>query len=269
MEVFTLEVFAWIPQAEVPNPISLLPGGVGRWGPGACGPCFGGDDFTVPPASPAGWAGRTFRARQSFAFRVPRFGDPPLVGASSGVVAGTTTVLTARRSAGGRVCHALTALVRKSAASVAWKPSDGWYEARLQGAAEDPVPVAVGARTLGAVGAGVAGALTPQLEWDLVLRFQRGSALPLMTRARYGASRLLSLDIAAAVFPAPIGLGGTAGLVHGLITVRRFPSYVVYVTVDHGSGAAATVPIYFADASHRALGEIVVGQTDVLRMLRW
>lgn len=269
MLVVTLEVFAWIPQAEVPNPISMLPGGVGRWGPGACGPFFGGDDFVTPPASPAGWAGRTFRARQTFAFRIPRFADPPSVGASSGVVPGTTTVLTARRAAGGRVCYSLTALVRKSAAGVAWKPSDGWYEARLQGAAEDPVPLAVGARTLGAVGAGVAGALTPQLEWDLVIRFQRGSTLPLMTRARYGASRLLSLDVAAATFPAPMGLGSGVDLVHGLLTVRRFPSYVVYVTVDRGGAAPVTVPIYFADASHRALGEIVVGQTDVLRALRW
>jgi hypothetical protein len=72
-----------------------------------------------------------------------------------------------------------------------------------------------------------------------------------------------------ATFPCRPLLAGAANLVHGLITVRRFPSYVVYVTIDRGTGAAVTIPIYFADASGRSLLEIAVGQTDTLRQLVW
>ena len=49
--------------------------------------------------------------------------------------------------------------------------------------------------------------------------------------------------------------------------VRRFPSYIVYVSVDAGSGRTVTILHYFAEASGRNLGEIVIGQTDTLRQL--
>src|SRR5262245_36376309 len=114
---FQVNVFAWIPLPEVPNPLASLPGGTATWGPGACGPYFGGDNFGQPAATASSWAG-TFRARQAFGFRVGSFGDSPTVTLNSGVLPGTTTVLTAPRKAGGTVCHSLTATVKTSSASV-------------------------------------------------------------------------------------------------------------------------------------------------------
>jgi len=32
MSNFRVDIYAWIPQADVPNPINMLPGGVQRWG---------------------------------------------------------------------------------------------------------------------------------------------------------------------------------------------------------------------------------------------
>ena len=266
---FGVDVYAWIPQSEVPNPINSLPGGVARWGPGACGPYFGGDNFVVPPANPSAWASRTFRAMQSFAFQDVRFGHSPAITTNTGVIPGATTVLTATRATGGTICYSLTAKVMTSTASLKWSASDNWYEVNMHGAAQDPVPAAVGGRTLGGAGAALASATTPNLEWNLTIRFQSGATLGLVARGRYGLSRGLSMDVAAGHFPLPTSFGGAANLVHGLITVRRFPSYVVYVTVDRGTGAAITIPLYFADASGRSLLEIAVGQTDTLRQLTW
>jgi hypothetical protein len=122
-----------------------------RWGPGASGPYFGGDNFVVPPANSSAWGARTFRAMQSFAFQDLRFGYGPVVTINTGVRPGTTTVLTATRAAGGTVCYLLTASVMKSGASLKWSASDNWYEVKMNGAAQDPVPAAVGGRTLGGV----------------------------------------------------------------------------------------------------------------------
>ncbi len=162
----------------------------------------------------------------------------------------------------------MTATVKKSTASVAFSASDDWYEAQLQGAAQDPVPAAA-AGVIGGSAAGTVGsALTPNLEWDAIVRFQRGAAIPAMTRARYAIHSILSLDEAAKRYPAPASFGAGGNIVHGLVTVRRFPSYVLYGTVDSGTGPK-TIPIYFAEASGRALGAIAIGQTDVLRALPW
>ncbi len=262
---FRIDVFAWIPQPDVPNPLHSLPGGAGRWGPGACGPRFGGDNFTKPPATASAWRG-TFRARQSFAFSAASFGTAPSVTLNTGVTPGTTTVLTNTRAAGGTICHSLTATVKASSASVSWVAGNSWYEAKLKGAAQDPVPAAVATGVAGGTAGGVASALTPNLEWDLALRFQSGSSLGFATRARYAVSSGLSMDVSAANFPTPTSFGGSGNLFHGLATVRRFPSYAVYVTV--GSGAAGTtIPVYFADASGRNLLEIGIGQTDVIRQI--
>jgi hypothetical protein len=266
---FRVDVFAWIPQPEVPNPIHSFPGGVARWGRGACGPYFGGDNFILPPRTPSGWGPRTFRAKQSFEFQDVSFGNAPITTLDTGAMPGTTTVLTATRAAGGTVCYKLTATIKASSASVKWVPSDGWYEVKLHGAAQDPVPAAVGGLTLGGIGSAAASAATPNLEWDLSLRFQLGTTLPLTTRGRYAFSSALCMDVAARAFPGSASCGGTANLVHGLITVRRFPSYIVYLTIDPGSGISTAVPLYFADASGRNLLEIAVGQTDPLRQVTW
>jgi hypothetical protein len=258
---FRIDVFAWIPQPDVPNPLHSLPGGTGRWGPGACGPRFGGDNFVRPSATPAAWPG-TYRATQSFAFSAAAFGVAPAVTHNPGVTPGLTTVLTAPRASGGTMCHSLLATVKASSASVKWDTGSKWYEAKLKGAAQDPVPASVARSVAGAPAGYVASSATPNLEWDVTLRFQAGSAIGLATRARYGFSSGLNMDVAATTFPAPTNFGGTANLLHGLATVRRFPSYVVYVTIG-----AVTIPVYFADASRRNLGEIVVGQTDPIRQL--
>lgn len=263
---FRLDVFAWIPQAEVPNPLSSLPGGTSRWGPGACGPHFGGDNFVKPPATHTAWTG-TFRAKQSFGFDVAAFGDPPGLSVNTGVLPGLTTVLTAPRASGGTVCHSLRATVKTSTASVNWVAGDDWYEVRMRGAAQDPVPAAVGGLVGGSPGAAAASALTPNLEWDLKIRFQRGSSIGLLARAAYSTHAALNLDVSAARFPTPANYGATGNIVHGTIMVRRFPSYVVYATIDGGGGAPVTIPHYFADASGRNLLEIGVGQTDPLRQL--
>jgi len=265
--LFQINVFAWIPLAEVPNPLAALPGGTATWGPGACGPHFGGDNFVKPAATASAWTG-TFRAKQAFAFRVAAFGDAPMVTLNPGVTPGLTTVLTAPRAAGGTVCHSLTATVKTSTASVKWSSSDDWYEAKLHGEAQDPVPAAVAAKIGGGAGGAAASALTPNLEWNIKMRFQRGSSIGLLTSAAYATHSALSLDVAASRFPTPTRFGGGGNLVHGTILVRRFPSYVVYTTVDSGSGPVC-IPHYFAEASGRNLATIAIGQTDNLRQLSW
>jgi hypothetical protein len=261
---FQIDVFAWIPQPDVPNPLHSLPGGTGRWGPGACGPCFGGDNFVKPAATAASFSG-TYRAKQSFGFRVGSLGGAPTTTVNTGTIPGTTTVLTGTRAAGGRVCHSLTATVKASSASVAWVPSESWYEVGMRGAAQDPIPAAMAAGVAGPRAGAVASAATPNLEWDLVLRFQRGSALGLATRARYSISSGLKIDVSATHFPTPASFGSGGNLFHGLATVRRFPSYVVYVTIS--TGTSTTIPVFFAEASGRNLAEIAIGQTDPFRHL--
>jgi hypothetical protein len=54
----------------------------------------------------------------------------------------------------------------------------------------------------------------------------------------------------------------------GPITVRRLPSYVIYVILEPRTGSGVTVSLHFADAGGRYLAE-VVGQTDPIRQLMW
>lgn len=290
MPTFRIDVYAWIPQPDVPNPINSLPGGVQRWGPGACGPCFGGDNFINPPGNWSAWSG-TYRAMQTLEFSVARLGAAPTVTINTGVVPGTTTVLTATRAGGGKICYSLTAAVKASSAGVSWSASDNWYEVTMHGEAQDPVPAMVGAQAGSALGAGVGNAsnpaagalggvlgysvgstigsaLTPNLEWDLTMRFQRGTTIPWMTRAEYAIHLGSNLDVSTTRIPGPLNFGGSANLVHGAIKVRRYPSYVVYATVTN-SGAPVTIPLYFADASSRGLSEIAIGWTDPVRQINW
>src|SRR6185369_1856627 len=67
VDKFEIQLFGWIPQPEVDNPLSLLPGIVkGMLPSGMCDPFFGGDNFTLPFSTPLGMAPpvRTFRASQ-------------------------------------------------------------------------------------------------------------------------------------------------------------------------------------------------------------
>ncbi len=265
---FQIDVFTWIPLPDVPNPLHALPGGTARFGPGACGPRFGGDSMRVPPADPALWTSSTFRARQCLSFEAASFGAPPVTMIATGCVPGLTTVLTAPRSRGGRVCHSLTAAVVTSSGSVRWSAGDRWYAVRLHGEARDPVPAAALRYAAGSPGGAVGVGLTPNLEWVLDLRISDATTIPATTRMRYGISRALPLDRAAATFPGTASVGTGGRLVHGLLTLRYFPSLVVYLTVTD-AGARASTPLYFADAISRPLLSIAAGQTDVLRTVTW
>lgn len=272
---FRLDIFSWIPQPDVPNPIFDLPGGVPRWGNGACGPRFGGDNFVIPPVD-SKWKGKTYRAMQTFAFKAESIGATPYPTINSGTTPGVTTVLTATRAANGRVCFSQTPTVTASAASVTWEEDDKWYEVKMHGAAHDPVPATAVSHALRPggdkaqkYGTAASNALTPDLEWKLTFRFQSGTTIPFVSRLRYAFSSGLNLDKSAATFPKPVDFGASDNLVHGIIMVRRFPSYIVYATIDTGQRQPVTIPVYFANANSRALTEIVIGQHDPVRQLTW
>src|SRR5262245_39296307 len=195
---FRIDVFAWIPQPDVDNPMYgkaapppppsvpppyPVPNPVPGFGfspappptnplthPGACGPRFGGDNFQRPPADPSAWKD-TFRAKQSFKFRVGAFGDQPMIVLNTGVVPGTTTVLTDTRENNGSICYSLTAIVKTSVASVTWLALVNQYRVVLKAEVQDPVPSTMVSDLLGGLLGGLASALTPNLEWDLDLRF--------------------------------------------------------------------------------------------------
>jgi hypothetical protein len=269
MFTFRVDVFAWIPQPDVPNPIHSLPGGVARWGVGACGPRFGGDGFVRPPATYAGWNNLTYRARQTLAFKISSFGARPDPDADTGVIPGLTTVLTSPRSSGGRVCTSLTPKVTKSRSGISWVESQKWYEMRLQGAAHDPIPAAAIQYFAGTLGSNIGSALTPDLEWDLTIRVQKEHEIKSrLAKLRYSVADLMNLD-SSEKLPARQDFGGTSNLIHGLAYVRRFPSYAIYVTVSGNQRILVSLPVYFADASGRNLGEIVIGQSDLIRQLTW
>jgi hypothetical protein len=142
---------------------------------------------------------------------------------------------------------------------------------RLQGAAHDPIPEAALQHFAGTLGSNIGSTLTPDLEWDLTIRIQSGCEIKSgLAKLRYSVADLLNLD-SSDKLPAPLNLGGTSNLIHGTAYVRRFPSYVVYVTVSSDKRSLISVPVYFADASERVLGlgQIAVGQTDSLRQLTW
>lgn len=263
-----VDIFAWIPHPDVPNPIAALPGGIGRWGPGACGPRFGGDDFIIPaitPVGPSGMITRSFRARQNVTFLAAPWGS--VAGfRTSGVIPGITTVLTATRAAGGKICHRLTATVVHSAASARFDAGSAWYEVVMEGKAQDPIPGAVGAYAIGTRTGAAAAAVTPALAWDLRLRLSSGSTLGFWTAASYRADAPFSLDQSGSCpGTSPSFGGGTGSLLHGLVTVRRYPSYAVYVTMTSSAGVRRSEIVFFADASSRNLLEIAVAQDSELR----
>ena len=267
------DIYAWLPQPDVPNPLfeaarlsEALRTALGK---NVCGSRFGGDNFTYPPKAPTGWGGLTFRATQSVEFAFDSFGAAAVVSDDPGVKTGLTTVLTKERALGGTVCHSMRATVMRSPAATAeWSAGNQWYELKFSGAAQDPVPADAARSMVGNRAASVAAVMVPNLSWDVCLRFQQGSELPLTTRARYAFSSPLSLDCSAQTTGAAVP---SSNLAHGTITVTQFPSYVLYLTTADAAGIPAVQMAYFADASTRwaALGRILVAQTDVLRPLSW
>jgi hypothetical protein len=269
MLTFRADVFSWIPQPDVWNPI-YVPSGGALLGPGACGPRFGGDNFVTPPSSYAGWNGLTYRAKQTLAFKVSEFGDKDVVTIdNTRVVPGLTTVLTAPRSAGGKVCTSLTPTVTKSTADATWSDSDQWYELRMEGAAHDPIPAQALKHAAGSAGFAVGSAVTPDLEWNITLRIQMEREIKSsLTRLHYGIVGLSNFD-ESGTLSTPQNFGGSANLIHGFVTVRQFPSYVIYVTVGGNSRRSTSIPVYFSDASKRNLFLILLSQVDIIRQITW
>ncbi|MCA8990819.1 MAG: hypothetical protein KDA88_02515 [Planctomycetaceae bacterium] len=282
---FAIDIFAWIPHPDVPNPLHGLPGGTGLYGPGASGPRFGGDNFVTPPVSPTGFASLTYRAKQQLVLDTSSWGLVRY--RHGGVVPGVTTVLTGTRAAGGKVCHSMTATVLKSKASVKFDASEDWYVVEMNGKVMDPYPTHAGRTAGGRVGSGVGGvagsggrrlggaagsgvgggvatAATPALEWDMTLRIQHGGSIGLIRRAAYSLDcPLATLDSGGPTRTSSLG-AGRSNLMHGTIEVRRYPSYIVYVTAG-----SSTAVLFFADANHRNLLEIAVGTDSRLRDVHW
>ena len=267
---FEVDVFAWIPGAEVPNPIGSLPGGVDRWGRGACGKFFGGDNFEAPPSTPkiwAGVAGKTFRARQNVTFQAIPWGKVS-DSSTTGVIPGVTTVLTDTRSQNGKVCYSKEATVLHSSSAVIYDEDSKWYEVTMRGKVQDPIPAGVGKHIAGPVAGGTASFLTPALEWNLILRLSAGSELGFWTTQRYKADAPSGLDESSKLSPSSKTLGGgTDRLLHGIITTRRFPSYAVFASLTTKKGIHSTERIFFANASSRNLVEIAVPWDSQLRSI--
>ena len=269
MPRFRVDLYAWIPDPDVPNPIysvRTLPG----IGPGACGPRFGGDNMILPPRSFAGWANLTYRAMQTVEFMFGKFGGPATITLDTGVQPGITTVLTDTRARGGKQCHAMRAAVASSpAATVTWSPDDKWYELVLSGGAQDPVPADVARRIAGGAAGSAIAAILPGVSWNVFLRFQQGTIIPASTKLRYALNGAVSFDRSDRVITGNMSLTGIDNLVHGMITVTQFPSYVLYLTAFHQNGRPSTRCIYFADGSSMGLGMIVLPQSDVVRQTTW
>jgi hypothetical protein len=184
---FEVDLIGWIPQPEVDNPLSLLPGSIiSLLPPGMADPFFGGDDFVTPLSSPIAMVkAHTFRATQHFDFTIGTFGSAPVPGTRT-ATPGTTTCLDKRRSAGGKVTFSLTATLLRHDEKVTFSASDDWYEVVLSGLVLDPVPAAA-AVALTAKLPGLPSFLraplikaindlttkaTPSLSWDATLRLQ-------------------------------------------------------------------------------------------------
>lgn len=266
------DIYAWIPQADVPNPLAVPNEAIRKAiGPGASGARFGGDNFQYPPKLPTGWSGLTYRAMQSVEIAFDKFGDQPVVMSDSGVQTGLTTVLDKPRSQGGVVVHSMRASVMKSPkATAVWSDTDKWYQLSFEGAAQDPVPAAAAQQLVGDLSGKLAAMVVPNLSWDVSLRVQQGEELPTSTKLRYAFSSAISLDSASQISDSATA-PKTGNLLHGTIEVTQFPSYVLYLTVQDGSSNPTTQIAYFSDASARwaPLVRIVLAQTDVLRPLYW
>ena len=92
---FEIDLIGWIPQPEVDNPLSLLPGAItSLLPPGMADPFFGGDNFTTPATAPSAMVppSHTFRATQHIDFTISTWGLAPVVGAVA-TTPGTTTCL--------------------------------------------------------------------------------------------------------------------------------------------------------------------------------
>jgi hypothetical protein len=118
-------------------------------------------------------------------------------------------------------------------ADVVWNARYSRYELRVRGAAHDPVPATALAHLAPQYGQAVGEALTPNLQWDLAFRI--------------GSDRSLA----------------------GTVKTRRFPSYVVYLTVASGFISYVTKPVYFWNANNRSPVNIIFHHVENVGEISW
>lgn len=149
----------------------------------------------------------------------------------------------------------MSATVKNSFAAVTWSNFFDEYSVTLKGEAQDPVPSGAASDLLGGVLGGIASALTPNLEWNVSLKIcESGSATD---------PWFPGLDVSAATFGA-IKSFGSGRLIKGSAQTRRYPSYIVYLTMSEGT-RIVTNPIFFADANDRSLAGIVLSSAGATR----
>lgn len=279
---FAIDLIGWIPQPEVDNPLSVLPGAVtSLLPPGMADPFFGGDNFTTPATAPSGMVppSHTFRATQHIEFTISSWGLAPTVG-SVATTPGTTTCLDKRRAAGGTVTFSLTATVLSSSATVTFSPLHDWYEITLSGVVMDPVPPAAAAALtrklpgvpallrgpLSAAIAKIATMATPALSWDATVRIQHGSKLGTFAVATYAPfigsedSRLLS--------GATSALSPGSDLIHGRIHFSEWPSAVIFISFTPPGAAVSRQPIFFSSGMGLPRPEPAFIEVPLLAKLR-
>ena len=283
---FQVDLVGWIPNSEVANPLSLLPGFVTALLPaGMADPFFGGDNLSLPEPRPAAMRPphHTFRATQTLAFDIPSWGAAPVVSMNA-TAPGTTTCLNRPRSAGGTVTFSLTAKLLRSSASVAFSTSDDWYEVLLSGVVLDPVPAAAAAALTAklpglplavravvmSIVSDLATKATPSLTWDVGLRIQKGPALAPLVSAGYlpyaGAELSGSLPGASGV------LAPGTHLIHGKVHFSLWPSAIIYLTYTPPAASPSLQPIFFSSGMSVPKPEtafILVPKLCKLRQVTW
>lgn len=258
---FEIDLIGWIPQAEVDNPLSLLPGAITSLLPtGMADPFFGGDNFTTPTLAPSGMLppSHTFRATQHIEFTIATWGAS-VTAAAVATTPGTTTCLNNRRAAGGAVTFSLAATVVSSSATVTFSALHDWYEVELSAVVMDPVPAAA-ARALSMklplVPALLRGPLTaaigrittmatPSLTWNATLRIQRSGTMgpyAVATYAPYAGSEDSGLLLGASS-----ALSTGTRLIHGKIHFSQWPSAVIFVTFTPPGAPVGRQPVFFSN----------------------
>ena len=269
---FEVHLIGWIPQPEVDNPLSLLPGAVtSLLPPGMADPFFGGDDFVTPGGTPGATVPpHTFRATQRFNFSIGAWGAPPTAGAPT-TTPGVTTCLDKRRSAGGKVTFSLTATLVRSAAAVTFSKFNNWYEVTMSGVVLDPVPAAAVAALsskvpgvspllrpiLQEVMRKIATKATPALTWDATVRIQQGPTLSPLITAEYAL--FTGDEKSSTLLGASPALAPGTDLIHGKVHFSQWPSAVIYLKFSPGGAGPVIQPIFFASGA-------TVGKPETLQI---
>lgn len=279
---FEIDLVGWIPQPEVDNPLSLLPGAItSLLPPGMADPFFGGDNFITPATAPSGMLppSHTFRATQHIEFTISTWGAPATASLVT-TTPGTTTCLNNRRAAGGTVTFSLGAKLLRSTAKVTFSPTHDWYEVELSGVVLDPVPAAAAAALgsklpgvplafrgpLAAAIAQIATKATPSLTWDATLRIQHGSKLGAFATATYAP--FVGSEDSRSLLGASSVLGAGSNLVHGKIHFSKWPSAVIFIAFTAPGAPLSRQPIFFSNGMGMPRPETAFIEVPLLAKLR-